>query len=140
AGLERKKIQDEYKEKLKLIKDLEKLLGSPELMRAAVKEELLAVKAQYGDTRRTQIVSKTGTEVVSTTDLIPDENVWVMVGQDGTVARTTSASMINIPAKPDEQPLKLLQANTQDIIYFFGADGMAASLPVYQLPQARGLG
>ena len=140
AGLERRKIQDEYKEKLKLIKELEKLLGSPELMRSAVREELQAVKAQYGDTRRTQIVSKTGSEVVSTTDLIPNENVWVMVGQDGTVARTTSPSMINIPTKPDEQPLKLLQANTQDIIYFFGADGMAASLPVYQLPQARGLG
>ena len=140
AGLERKKIQDEYKEKLKLIKELEKLLGSPELMRGVVREELQQVKAQYGDTRRTQIVSKTGGEVVSTTDLIPDENVWVMVGQEGTVARTTSASMINIPTKPDEQPLKLLQANTQDIIYFFGADGMAASMPVYQLPQARGLG
>ena len=140
AGLERRKIQDEYKEKLKLIKYLEKLLGNPQLMRNAVRDELAEIREQYADSRRTQIISKSGSEVVTTTDLIPDEQVWVLVGQDGTVARTTSATAINIPTKPDEQPLKLLQANTQDILYFFAADGMAASMPVYQLPQARALG
>ena len=140
AGLERKKIQDEYKEKIKLIKSLEKLLDKPELMREAVRTELQAIREQYVDTRRTQIISKSGSEVVTTTDLIPDEQVWVMIGQDGTVARTTSATMINIPTKPDEQPLNLLQANTQDILYFVAADGMASSMPVYQLPQARALG
>ncbi len=48
--------------------------------------------------------------------------------------------MINIPLKPKEQPQALLEANTQDILYLFAADGRCASLPVYQLPQAREMG
>jgi DNA gyrase subunit A len=48
--------------------------------------------------------------------------------------------MIGIPTKPAEQPRALLQANTQDILYLFTADGQAATLPVYQLPQAQELG
>ncbi|HET9588305.1 MAG TPA: DNA topoisomerase (ATP-hydrolyzing), partial [Anaerolineales bacterium] len=53
AALERKKIDTEYKEVTALIKDLTKLLKSPKLMRGVVADELLKVKAQYGDRRRT---------------------------------------------------------------------------------------
>lgn len=140
AGLERRKIQDEYKEKVALIKKLERLLGNPKLMRETIKGELLAVKEQYADARRTQIVEKGETEVLTATDLLPDEQVWVLVGEKGTLARTTSPEMIRIPVKPLEQPAALLEANTQDILYLFSADGRAVSLPVYQLPQAREMG
>jgi DNA gyrase subunit A len=47
---------------------------------------------------------------------------------------------VQVPRKPVEQPVALLEANTQDILYLFMADGRAVSLPVYQLPQARELG
>ncbi len=140
AALERRKIQDEHKEKLKEIKALERLLDSPALMRQVVQDELLAIKEQYGEARRTQIVDSSEATVIATTDLIPDQDVWVLVGEKGTVARTTSPEMVKIPTRPDEQPFALLKANTQDILYFFFADGQAASLPVYQLPQARALG
>ena len=140
AALERRKIQEEHEEKQKEIKFLERLLSRPELMRGVVKEELTEVQALYGDTRRTQIIDSSSTAVVTTSDLIPDQDVWVLVGEGGTVARTTSPETIAIPVKPDETPLALLQANTQDILYFFFADGQAVSLPVYQLPQARELG
>ena len=140
AALERRKIQDEYKEKLQLIKELERLLSRPALMRKAIKEELLAVRERYADSRRTQIVDSVDSEVVSAADLLPDQQVWVMVGEKGTIARTTSPDMIGIPTKPAEQPRALLQANTQDILYLFTADGQAATLPVYQLPQAQELG
>jgi DNA gyrase subunit A len=56
AALERKKIEDEYKEMLALIKELESLLRSPKKMRQEVADELQAVKDAYGDRRRTQIV------------------------------------------------------------------------------------
>lgn len=140
AALERRKIQDEYKAIQKQIKELEKLLGSDKLMRGVVKEELTAVKEKYTDVRRTQIIDASDAKTVTATDLLPDENVWVMVGEKGTLGRTTSKEMVKIPVKPPEQPAALLEANTQDIVYLFAADGRCVGLPVYQLPQSRELG
>ncbi len=140
AALERRKIQEEYQEKLKLISFLERLLSRPDLLRGTVKDELLAIREKYADVRRTQIVDSTDSPVVSASDLLPDEQVWVLIGEKGTLARTTSPEMISVPRKPTEQPFALLEANTQDILYLFAADGRSASLPVYQLPQARELG
>jgi DNA gyrase subunit A len=48
--------------------------------------------------------------------------------------------MVKIPARPEDMPVALLEANTQDILYLFAADGRAVSLPVYQLPQAQEFG
>ncbi|MCB9418425.1 MAG: DNA gyrase subunit A [Ardenticatenaceae bacterium] len=140
AALEQKKIQEEHKEQLQLIKYLERLLSKPELMREAIKEELLAVREKYADVRRTQIVEASQSLVITESDLLPDEQVWVLLSEKGTLARTTSPEMIDIPLKPAEQPQALLEANTQDILYLFVADGRCVSLPVYQLPQARELG
>jgi DNA gyrase subunit A len=141
AALERRKLEDEYKEKKKLIANLERLLGKPELMRLAVNEELLQVKEKYGDIRRTQIVDDSSEEAeVKATDLLPDELVWVTIGDGGTLARITGSSEPQVPSKSEEAPLVILQANTQDVLYLFAADGQAVSLPVYQLPQAREFG
>jgi DNA gyrase subunit A len=140
AALERRKIKEEHKEKLALIKQLERLLSRPDLMRQLIKEELLAVRERYADSRRTQIVDSSDSKVVTTSDLLPDERAWVMVSEDGMVARTTSPEMVHMPARPKVLPSALLEANTQDVLYLFAADGRAVGLPVYQLPQARSLG
>jgi DNA gyrase subunit A len=140
AALERRKIQEEHKEKLALVKKLERLLSQAGLMREAIKEELLSVRQRYADARRTQVVEGGESKVLTASDLLPDENVWVLVGEKGTVARTTSPEMIKISVKPVEQPLALLEANTQDVLYLFAADGRVVSLPVYQLPQSREMG
>jgi DNA gyrase subunit A len=140
AGLERKKIQEEYEEKLRVIKYLEELLSKPELMRNAVRKELVQVKEKYADIRRSQIVEGSESKTITANDLLPDQKVWVLIGEKGKVARTSSPDMIAIPRKPDELPLTVLEANTQDILYLFTADGLAVSLPVYQLPQAQAMG
>jgi len=141
ANLERRKLQDEYKDKIGLIKNLERLLARPDLQRLAVKEELLRMKDLYGDVRRTQILDESGERAeVTAADLLPDQMCWVLAGEDGTIARTTTPDMAAVPAKPAELPAIFLQANTQDILYLFSADGQAVSLPVYQLPQARTFG
>ena len=92
AALERKKIETEYKEVTGVIKDLTTLLKSPKLMRGVVSDELLRVKAAYGDRRRTQIVNlkKSGKGVKSlvATDLITEQTVWIGVTDDGIMART----------------------------------------------------
>ncbi len=140
AGLERRKIQDEYKEMKKVIGDLERLLSRPELMRKVVRNELLEVRERYADSRRTQIILGKQSKLITASDLLPDEKVWVMVGEKGTIARTTTPEMVRVPRKPVEQPVALLEAHTQDILYLFAANGEAVSMPVYQLPQSREMG
>ena len=140
AGLERRKLQEEYKEKQRQIKFFERILGQPKLMRDAVKEELLEVRQRYADARRTQIIEHEDKQVLTARDLLPDEQVWIMAGENGTIARSTTPQMVQVPRKPAEQPVALLKANTQDIIYFIAANGQAVSMPAYQLPQARELG
>jgi DNA gyrase subunit A len=140
AGMERKRLQDEYKEKLALIKELERLLGKPELMRGVVKQELIDVSNKFGDKRRTRIVSGSHAESSSNGNLMPDETVWIMVGDQGTVGRTSSAAEPSIARKPAESPLALLQANTRDTLYLFSAAGQAIGVPVFQLPQSDEIG
>lgn len=140
AAMERRKLQDEYKEVTNQITTLERLLSRPDLMRATIKEDLLAVREKYGDARRTQIIDSSDSKTVTASDLLPDQKVWVIVGEKGTMARTASPEMIRIPVKPAEQPFALLEANTQDTLYLFAADGRAVTLPVYQLPMAREMG
>ncbi|MCA9948101.1 MAG: DNA gyrase subunit A [Anaerolineales bacterium] len=140
AGLERRKIQEEHDEKVKLISYLEKLLSQPGMIRDVVKEELLAVREKYGDNRRTQIVGSEQSEVLTASDLLPDQKVWVSVSHKGTIFRTPTPEMVNVPRKPAELPVAFLEANTRDILYLFAANGSAVSLPVYQLPEGRELG
>src|SRR5512133_3339896 len=86
AALERKKIETEYREVNATIKDLTDLLKNPKRMRAVVADELLKVKEAYGDRRRTQIISlKAGkaAKLLTATDLIPEQTVWVGVTEDG---------------------------------------------------------
>jgi DNA gyrase subunit A len=138
AALERRKIQDEYKEKLALIKELERLLARPELMRETVKKELQAVAEKYGDNRRTKIMATA--EGSAITSLLPDHRVWVTVGEKGKIGRTPTDDPVLVTRKPVEQPLALLPGNTRDILYLFTAVGRAVSLPVHQLPEAMEVG
>jgi len=82
AALERKRLQEQYDDLKKRIAYLEDLLAHPEKMLAVIKDELLEIKEQYGDARRTQIVDRTkGT--LTTTDLMPDKAVWFSMNRKG---------------------------------------------------------
>lgn len=140
AALERKKIQDEYKEKLALIKELEKLLAHPELMRAQIKKELLEVGEKFGDKRRTQIVETVEGQVLTSDGLLPNEPVWIMIGEKGTIGRFPGGNPPPIARKPLEQPASLLRASTRDTLYLVTAGGRAVGLPVHRVPEADEIG
>ena len=139
AALERKKIEEEYKELQALIRDLEGLLRSPKKMRQAVSDELLVVKEAYGDRRRTQIVSvKQGASkrsLLTTTDLAPDKAVWICVTPDGLISRTHEAELP--PRSGGDAPAWLLSANTRDTLYLVNEQGEAAALPLQAVPEAE---
>src|SRR5712692_7634921 len=83
AALERRKIEDEYKEKIALIKSLEALLASPKKMRELIADELRQVRQKYADKRRTQIADagQAETPALTAADLAPQHDVWVTVLQ-----------------------------------------------------------
>ncbi|MDY7080038.1 MAG: DNA gyrase subunit A [Chloroflexota bacterium] len=135
AALERRKIQDEYQEKKRLIRYFEGLLKSPKKIRDAVRDELLSVKERYADARRTQVLDA-GKAQLTADDLIPDEQVWVAVSRGGLVARVPDEGACpRVPARPQDAPVAVLAASTRDALYLFTADGKAVAFPIHQLPE-----
>ncbi len=137
AALERKKIEDEYKEKIKLIRFLEKVLHDPQMMRDIIKEELAELKATYIDPRRTLIVDREVGSALSMADLLPDEQVWVVLSDSGLLSRTFNEEQPRITTAVKDPPRVLLRAGASETLYLFAADGMAATVPVHQLPQVN---
>jgi DNA gyrase subunit A len=137
AALERKKIEDEYKEVTALIKELENLLRSPKKMRQVVAGELAAVRDAYADRRRTQIVSLKASESGSATltqgDLTPQNKVWISVTREGLVSRSLDEKSPRISGR--EAPYWLVSASTRDTLYLVTEQGDTAALPVHSVPE-----
>nr|NIV33819.1 DNA gyrase subunit A [Anaerolineae bacterium] len=135
ASLERRRIQDEFKEKQRLIKHLTGLLRSPKKVRGVVRDALVDIKDRYADVRRTQVIDA-GKAQLTAADLVPDEPVWVAVSQGGLVARIPDEGKSpRVLSRPKDRPVALLGASTQDTLYLFAADGKAAAFPIHQLPE-----
>ncbi|MFZ6029391.1 MAG: DNA gyrase subunit A, partial [Chloroflexota bacterium] len=136
AALERKKIEEEYKEIKATIKSLEALLHSPKKMRELCGEELVQAKERYGDRRRTLIAGAAGgtSTLQGATAMAPDHNIWVAVSSEGMVSRTFSEKAPRISGTA--APKFLLQANTHDVLYLVAENGEAAAIPVHTLPES----
>ncbi len=136
AALERKKIEEEYKEVIALIKELEGLLHSPKKMRLVVENELLAAKQTYGDRRKTQIVSlregESGKVLLTANDMTPAQEVWVGVMEDGHIARTHNDELPRVSGRA--APQWLLKTDTHHTLYLVTDQGKAAAVSVETLP------
>lgn len=145
AGLERKKIEDELKEKLALIKDLEELLASPKKILGVIKTELLEMKTKFGDERRTKIIPHAVGEF-SAVDTIPDEEMVVAMSREGYIKRVNPSAfraqrrggkgIIGATTKEEDEISHLLYTTNHNFILFFTNLGRVFRLPVYELPQA----
>jgi DNA gyrase subunit A len=137
AALERKKIEDEYKEVTATIKNIEALLKSPRKMRQVVGEELEEVKEIYGDRRRTQIVQlkegESKTSLLTKSDLLEEKSIWISVDAKGLISRSSSDKLPRLSGR--EAPLRLVKSNTRDVLYLVAEDGNAAAVPVHALPE-----
>ena len=163
AALERQKLQDEHKEMLRLIKELEALLASPKKVLALIRQNLLDLKARYGDPRRTQIADR-AKAVLTARDHAAERDVWVALDADGRLctagrgdqngddpegrpapqAAGTSApgagkgestSPLQLFAGP---PVLLVAANTRQDLYLFTASGRAGRVQGHNWPEAPG--
>ena len=137
AALERKKIETEYKEVTTVIKSLETLLKSPKLMREMAASELLRVKEAYADKRRTHIINlKAGKEkhsVLTTTQLLPDQVVWVGMSADGMLSRSHEDKAPRLSGS--DAPHLLVRAKSTDTLYLVAERGTAAAVAIHTLPE-----
>lgn len=137
AALERKKLEDEFKDIQALIKELESLLKSPKKMRQVVSDELLAVKEKHGDRRKTQIVILKAGEstraILTATDLAPEKNVWVSVTAEGLVSRTIDDKLPRMSGR--EAPVLLANCNTRHTLYLVNDQGEAAAVAIQAIPE-----
>jgi len=138
AALERKRLQEQYDDLKKRIAYLEDLLAHPEKMLAVIKDELLEIKEQYGDARRTQIVDRTkGT--LTTTDLMPDKAVWFSMNRKGMMRRrdVVALSTGTLRQIGRNSEVALIETNTQDYLYFFSSKGQAIRFSVNEAPDGK---
>lgn len=136
TALERKQLQDEHKELQQLIAYLEDLLSDDAKILGVIREELLALRQQHADRRRTQIVERAqGT--LTATDLLPDRRVWVALGANGNLRRQdfTAISRAGLRKAAQNAAAALLTANTRDQLFIFSASGRCYRLGVHELPQ-----
>ena len=144
TGLEQDKIIDEYKELLDRIDDLLDILGNPDRLMQVIRDELLEVKAQFGDERRTEI--REAEADLTLEDLITEEDVVVTLSHAGyakaqplseyTAQRRGGRGKTATSVKEEDFVDKLFIASTHDTILCFSSRGKAYWLKVYQLPQA----
>jgi DNA gyrase subunit A len=144
TGLEQEKITAEHKQLTDLIIDLNEIVSSQERLLQVIRDELLAVKEQFGDARRTEIIDSEGD--FSLEDLMPEEDVVVTLSHEGYAkiqpVETYQAQHRGGKGKSatdiKEQDFieHLLLACTHDTILCFSNMGKVYWLKVYQLPQA----
>ena len=143
TGLERKKIEDEYKDLIKLINRLKAILSSKQLQMQIIKEELLLIKEKYGDERRTEIVM-TQTEF-KIEDMIAEEEVVITISHGGYIKRFPVSGyrrqsrggkgVTGAASREDDFVEHMFIASTHNYILFFTDKGKCYWLKVFEVPE-----
>jgi DNA gyrase subunit A len=143
TGLERKKIEDEYRDTIKLIERLKAILKSKQLQMEIIKEELQKIKEQYGDERRTEIVYKA--EEFSIEDMIAEEQVVITISHNGFVKRSPVSGyrrqsrggrgITGAGTREDDFIEAMFVASTHEYILLFTDRGRCYWLKVFEIPE-----
>ncbi|HWP81822.1 MAG TPA: DNA gyrase subunit A [Bacteroidota bacterium] len=144
TGLERKKVEDEYRETIKLIEKLKAILKSKALQLKIIEEELMELKKKYGDPRRTEIVYKA--EEFSLEDMIAEEDVVITISHGGFIKRLPVSAyrrqgrggkgVTGAATREDDFVEHVFIASTHDYILFFTDKGRCYWLKVFEIPEA----
>ena len=148
TSLEQNKLENEYKELLKVISELEIILGSEERVFRIIKEECLELKDKYGDERRTEIIDSEDDFEIE--DLIQEEDVIVTMTNRGYVKRVPiytykeqkrgGKGVIATGTKEEDFVKELFITNTRDNILFFTDKGKVHWLKGYEIPSGSRYG
>jgi len=145
AALERKNIETEHKQIVKLIRDLEDLLASPKNILQLIKQDLGELVERFGDPRRTRIAPE-ASEEFSEEDLVPDEAVLVSITQRSYVKRVAAKTyrrqgrggrgVTGHSMRGEDEVMMLFPTRSLDTVLFFSDRGKVYSEKAYQIPDA----
>lgn len=136
AALERKKLQEEYNDVLALIRDLNALLSSPQLMRLEIKRELQQVRKDFGDHRSTSVVYDQPADIGEGDLLLPREETYISLTQAGRLSRTYENEVPRFRKNAKDAPVHIVRGTTADVLYVFTTQGETATIPVSQISQS----
>lgn len=145
AGLEQKKIEDEYKTKLALIAELEEILKDPKKIIKIIKEELASIKEKYSDPRKTAVRAE-ALGKIENKDTIPNEAMIVVLSKENYIKRMPPSTfraqnrggkgIIGATTKDEDEIAMIRETMTHDEILFFTNLGHVFRQPVYEIPVA----
>jgi DNA gyrase subunit A len=144
TGLERKRVEDEYKDLQERIAELRALLSDEARIDALIRDELLEIKAMYGknDDRRTEIIA--AEEELELEDMIAEEDMVIAITRSGYIKRLPVTAyreqrrggigVMGMDLKDDDYIEHLFIASTHDYVLFFTSVGKVYRLKVHELP------
>ncbi|MCS6973708.1 MAG: DNA gyrase subunit A [Cyclobacteriaceae bacterium] len=143
TGLEREKIQQEYKEVKELIAKLTAILGDEKLRMQIIKDELKELKERYGDKRRTEIVQTE--EDITIEDIIPNEDMVITISNQGYIKRTSlseyrtqgrgGVGSRGAATKEDDFTEHLFIAQAHNYLLIFTEQGKVYWKKAYEIPE-----
>jgi len=146
AGLERKNVELELKEKQDFIKECKELLASPRKILAVVKKELGEMKEKYGDARRTKVVRQPAGSI-SLEDMVPDEESMLVYTKGGYIKRTNpgeyrqqnrgGVGVVDLDTKEEDFITLFMSATTHSDMLFFSDKGKAYQIKMYDIPEGK---
>ena len=145
ANLERLKVEQEYKEKQKLIKELESILKSKKKILGLIKDGVQEVREKFADERRTQVVAH-GVKDFRMEDVIPDTPTVVMITRDGYIKRIPpdafkqqgrgGKGVSGLTAKEEDVITRVFSTSTHKDLLFFTNRGRVFKLKAYEVPES----
>ncbi len=136
ASLERRKIEQEYKDLVELIKDLHALLKSEAKRRQAVITELAEIREKFTDRRKTQIVmlkqGKVASDLLTVKEITPVESVWIGMSKDGKIAKMAEKNPPRLGGR--EAPISVIKTDSHQNLYLAAKNGKCACLAIQALP------
>lgn len=144
SGLQREKIEEEYKQLMELIAHLREILNNEQLVYDIIKEDLEEVKTKFGDERLTKIKPAEGD--IEEEDLIKEEQTIVALTHFGYIKRIPADTyksqrrggkgITGISTRADDFVTEIFTASTHDTILFFSNKGKLYRLRGYEIPEA----
>ena len=144
SGLQREKIEEEYKQLMELIAHLREILANEKLVFDIIKEELIEVKTKFGDERLTKIKPAEGD--IEEEDLIKEEQTIVALTHFGYIKRMPADTyksqkrggkgITGISTRAEDFVTQIFTASTHDTILFFSNKGKLYRLRGYEIPEA----
>ncbi|MBX2966653.1 MAG: DNA gyrase subunit A [Cyclobacteriaceae bacterium] len=146
TGLERDKIQQEYKEVMELIDRLKAILANEPMRMQIIKDELTEIRTRYGDDRRTEIVPTEEDDILPE-DMIPNEEMVITISNQGYIKRTSlseyrtqgrgGVGSRGVATKQDDFTEHLFIAHAHNVLLIFTEGGKVYWKKAYEIPEGN---